>query len=226
MATGSDLITQIRDILDEPVAAQSTDAQLIRWINEGNRDLARVTHALKDTLTIPAVAGASSYSVPSNVLCVEYCYYHDKGGDQYYPMTPRHMDNFDAVRGLDWAVEGVPMFFTTQGFAPNLKLVIAPTSPNSTDEFQLLTARLPVELTTGTVGDVIDTPTGWYDLLADYCEFKALRRDRDPGWKDAFSMYQGKRDDLASDPDYHMAARELVADPVGGYLPAWLVEFE
>lgn len=225
MPTGNDLITQVRDILDEPTPAQFSDAQLIRWLNEGNRDLARRTRALKDAQTIPATAGAYQYFLAENVVAIEHCYYHEAGNGQRFPLIARHLENFDAVRGTDWSREGRPLFFTTQGFAPNLKLVVSPAPVSNVDEFNLLIARLPVELTSGNLAAEIDTPSAWYDALVDYCEFKALRRDRDSRWQEAWQMYQDKRAELVHAPDYHTANREMMPDPVAGYLPSWLVEF-
>ena len=224
MPTLSDLLTEVRDIIDEPIAAQFTDAMLTRWINEGARDLARATRHLKDSLTIPTVAGSGSYALPANVLAVEHCYFHDNGSGRRFPMTPQHLESIDQVRGMNWDREGTPTYYTTQGFSQNLTLTVFPTPILSTDEWVLLIARLPTDPISPSSN--VDAPTAWYDALADYAEFKALRRDRDPRWQEAYQLYGEKRDGLVNNPDYHTANREMIPDGAAGYLPRWLVEMD
>lgn len=226
MPTTDDLILQVRDILDESTPGQFSDAMLVRWLNEGGRDLARSTRHLKDKATIPTVAGSGTYALPESVVAVEHCYYHEAGSGRNFPLTPRHLENLDAVRGYDWTREGTPMFFTTQGYTPNLTLTVYPVPSSSLDSWVLLTARLPVEIDPNAPSAEVDVPSAWYDALVDYCEFKALRRDRDQRWQEAYQFYTEKRDGLINNPDYHTANREMVADATAGYMPRWLVEFD
>ncbi len=226
MATATEILQEVRDILDEASATQWTDAMLLRWINEGNRDLARSTRHIKQQLTIDCVAGTASYSLAATTLSVEHAWLYD--GTRHYPLQPAHMENMDAVRGYDWSRSGNPMFYSTQGFAPSLTILVHPVPTSSDHDLILYVSRLPVELATdgSDNADTIEIPQAWYDALADYVEFKALRRDRDPRWQEAFSLYQEKRDGLINNPDYLPINRGMIADPVSGYLPEWLVEFD
>lgn len=228
MATATIILAEVRDMLDEATAAQWTDVQLRKWINEGNRDLARSTRHIKESVTIETTAGTGSYAAPVTTLSIEHAWYHDVPGERHIPLSPQHMENLDPIRGYNWEREGTPMFFSTQGFAPSLTVLIHPVPQVSDDELILYVARLPAALATdGTDdSDTIEIPDAWYDALADYCEFKALRRDRDPRWQEAFQMYTAKRDALQNNPDYLPVNRNMIVDPVAGYLPQWLVEFD
>lgn len=228
MPTVTVLIAEVRDLLDEVIAVHWSDTQLRKWLNEANRDLARATRHLKDTVTIATVAGTYSYAVPSTVLAIELAWYRDVAGNRHIPLVARHLESMDDVRGYQWDLKGTPQFFATQGFSPNLTLVVHPTPTVTGDSLVLHVARLPTAIDITGAGDAsnVDTPTAWYDALADYCEFKALRRDRDPRWQEAYKLYQEKRDALINNPDYLAVNRELVADPVAGYLPRWLVAFD
>lgn len=226
MPTGNDLIQQVRDMLDESVPAQYSTAMLVRWLNEGGRDLARSTRHLKDKVTIATVAGSASYALPATTVAVEHCYFHETATGRNVPLTARHMENLDLVRGYDWARQGVPSFFTTQGYTPNLTLTVYPAPVLSTDSWILLTARLPVEIDAGNLAADVDAPSAWYDALVDYAEFKALRRDRDQRWQEAYQFYTEKRDGLIVNMDYVSENREMVPDANAGYLPAWLTEFD
>lgn len=228
MPTATELLAEVRDIIDEPAAAQWTDAQLRKWINEANRDLARSTRHYKKSIEIETVAGTGSYTVDADVIAIEHAWFWDVGGDRRIPLTPRHMENMDAVRGYNWDREGTPQFYSTMGTPPAMQIVVFPVPTLSTDKLNLLVAKLPTPMDVDGDDDDedVDVIPAWYDALADYCEFKALRRDRDPRWQEAYGLYQEKRDGLINNPDYLPVSREMVPDPVGGYLPAWLVEFD
>ncbi len=228
MATATEILAEVRDIIDEPTAAQWTDVQLRKWINEGNRDLARSTRHIKATVTVTVVADTGTYAVPGTTIAIEHAWYNDVPGTRHIPLVPQHMESMDGVRGYDWTREGTPQFYTTQGFAPSLNILVYPVPTVDDDQLILYVSRLPVEIATdGTDdGNTLEIPPAWYDALADYCEFKALRRDRDPRWQEAFSQYQAKRDALQNNPDYLPINRGMIADPVSGYQPQWLVEFD
>lgn len=228
MPTVTELIAQVRDIVDEPIGAQFSDTQLRRWLNEGNRDLSRSTRHLKTQQTIPTVAGTSSYTVNANALSIELAWYQDVPGARFLALEPRHMENMDAVRGYNWARTGTPSFFSTQGFSPNLQILIYPVPAVTADNIVVYVSRISADIDITGAGDAsqVDTPSAWYDALADYAEMKCLRRDRDPRWSDAWKMYTDKRDGLINNPDYLAVNRELTVDPIAGALPTWLVEFD
>jgi hypothetical protein len=227
MTTATIIISEVRDILDEPSAAQWTDANLRKWVNEAGRDLARSTRHVKRAFTINALDGVSSYTLDPTIIAVEHAAYEDAGGRRY-PLIARHWENMDSVWGHDATREGIPAVYTALGVSPAVQLVVYPVPDASTGVFKLMTAVLPAAIALdGTDDDVdLDIPPAWYDALADYCEFKALRKDRDPRWQEAYQLYQEKRDGLIHNPDYIAANREVVVDFDAGYLPRWLVEFD
>lgn len=224
MPTVTELLLQVRGNLDEAVAAQWSNSALKRWINEGNRDIARATKHFKDKLAVSTIASQSEYTLAANVLSVEHAWYDD--GSRYMPMTPRQMEGMDQVWGADQnSRTGYPAFFTTWGFAPAITLKVFPAPVLSSKNIRLLISRLPAEITINdnpVDASVVETVSNWYDALVDYCEYRALRKDRDPRWQEAYQFYETKRDGLINNPDYITANREVVADPMAGYLPAWL----
>ncbi len=228
MTTAATVIAEVRDLLDEPTAAQWTDVMLRRWINEGLRDMGRATRHMKATVTLTVIGGQGTYAMPANTISIEHAWYHDVPGTRHIPLQARHMENMDEVRGQNWDREGTPAYYTTQGFSPTLVVTVFPTPTVDDDEIVMIVSRLPATIATdgSDDADALEIPTAWYDALADYCEFKALRRDRDPRWQEAFQMYSEKRDGLVNNNDYLAVNREMIADPRSGYLPAWLVEFD
>jgi len=70
---------------------------------------------------------------------------------------------------------------------------------------------------------VIDLPDGWHDVALDYAEYRALRRDSDPRWKEAFELY---KDNLASlvEQTRRFTDQNGMVTPDASGLPAWIYD--
>lgn len=90
------LRTDARAELLETTAARWTDAQLNRYLNLGQEDLAKVS-ASKIRATVSVSIGASSVVVPSSILVVDDIWW-EAGGTRYpmqwsnYPFEPNSTD--------------------------------------------------------------------------------------------------------------------------------------
>lgn len=225
MTTLADLITQVRDILDEPVPAQFSDDQLTRWLNEANQDIARSTRMFKDSFTMSTIADNGVYPVPPQVIGIEQVYLSTDM--QTFDLIPQHFEDFDALRhGYGAMMIGTPTYYSTFGFTPNLFLLIFPTPTVAGDTIEVFASRLPAPMDPNDTTSAVDTLEIWTDALVDYCEYKALRRDRDPRWQEAHGLYVAKRDAMMENPDYLPVSRGVVPTPGGGWLPTWLTEFD
>jgi hypothetical protein len=227
MVLVSELLTLVRDTLDESSASQWTDAMLVRWLNEAGRDLARSTRHLKGNETVVIADGTSEYPLGAHVIAVEHAYYLPGGGDdRSIPLNPRHYEGMDQVWGQWQNQESTyPQWYTVVGMSPAAILKLYPV-PSAAANVTLLVSKLPTAMADNPVvpGATADVPALWYDALADYCEYKALRRDRDQRWQEAFELYGQKRDALIHNVDFLAQNREVVPTPTAGYMDAWLVE--
>lgn len=225
MTTRGELIAYVRSQLNEPVAAAWSDTELVRWLNEANRDVARSTHFYKSTDTITVTSGVAEYTLDSNILTVEQAYYDDDS-DRQFPLTPRHWESMDQVWGTRQDLEGnYPAYFTTWGVTPTMKIRLYPVPTSSTHVVRLLTSIVPADLPTSN-SDTVEIPGHFWDLLADYAEFKALRKDRNPVWQEAQAEYMRKLDQLIVNQDALTVNREVVPDFRAGYVPRWLADFD
>lgn len=227
MPTLAQVVTEVRDMLGERQDGHWEDAMLRRWVNEAARDLARSTRHFKGQAMIELSAGTGTYALDSDIIAIEHAFHMDLS-DRGNELAPRHLEVWGEIINPSPTRTGRPIYFCTQGFQPNLTLCLYPIPDTDDETINLITARIPAQLdTTGAADDTaIEIPLAWYDALVDYAEFKALRRDRDARWKEAYDLYVEKRDGLINNVDYTVANREVVADPRAGYLPAWLVEFD
>lgn len=220
-------VTTVRERLDEDTAAQWTDVSIRRWLDEGIRDIARRTRHYWDTDTIDTTADDGLYTVEDDVLHIKHVYFTPDGDtSRDIPLEPRAYEAMDQV----WwdrqdQSSGYPVYFTTYGYAPSLQIKLYPV-PSVDGTLTLHVARLPaaLDVTSGTGN--IDVPTGWLELAYDYCEYMALRKDRDPRWQEAYQMYESKIQDLIDMGEYINAPGEFTPAGPHGILPTWLTSWE
>lgn len=72
MSTLTQLITQVRDEISEPTAGFWSDAEITRWLNRANYDLADAAGVESSaSSTITTADGTETYSLPSDFSLVE-----------------------------------------------------------------------------------------------------------------------------------------------------------
>lgn len=223
MTTQSELLLVVRERLDEATEHQWNDDELRRLINEGAKDIARKTESLLDRDDITAVAGTQEYTMSTDTIRVNRVEWRPDGDDQVYPLEYRDFNNAD---GVWWTgqiqTEGTPVIYTMWGFPPSLKLIAYPT-PSVAGVFKVYYYRLPVELAVdgSDSGTTVEIPEGWDDVVADYAEFRALRKDRDPEWQTAKAIYDEHVLDLnATSRRWTDQAGMIVAGT--SFVPSWL----
>lgn len=187
METLSSLITLTRDRLAEDNEREWSNDMLKRWLNEGLKDVSRRTETLQDFVDITATVGLQQYSLPSTIIRVRGVHWNPTSGEP----TPMEFQEFNNSNSVTWGsqttAQSTPQLFTLWGYPPLLKMIVYP-SPSAAGSFRVYHYRLPAELIND--NDVAEIPEGWTDLVVSYCEFMALRRDRDPRWQEAKSLYE------------------------------------
>jgi hypothetical protein len=210
-------LTAIRERLDERTERQWSDIELRRWLNEGAKDAARRSFALMDSATITLIAGTSEYTVPSNVLQIYTV--------EWLPTDGRHVVLQARVREALPSMpyqdtnSGDPCLYTTWGFPPTLKLKLFP-SPYAAGSLKLFVSRLPtaLSLTGSDDATAIDFPEGWVEIIFDYCEYRALRVDKDPRWQESQGLYMDNLKEMIQSADSYLRENgEFVDGSMGPY---------
>lgn len=219
------LVTEVRDHVDEATQTYWTDIQLRKWINEGLRDLNRYCETLQKNATITVTTGVQDYSAPTDVIRVSRCEWQPTGQNQKYPLEYRDLNSMDNAWGISQAVtQGYPLVFTLIGFPPQLTIRLWPI-PSTGGQLNLYYWRLPADLATDGTADAttVDVPEGWWDAVVQYAEYMALRKDADPRWKEAFEIYNQKRDELM-DISRRWSDQAESIQYRDSYLPSWLYD--
>lgn len=218
-ATLADAIAAVRERLLEYTAGAWQDAELIRWINEGCRDVTRRSECLFDEATIAITGGIQEYLLPTNMLRAYAVDYNRSGDSQRYPLEYIDFNAAPEVWGLNQTMyEGTPSIFTSWGTPPSAKLILYPT-PASSGSVRVKFYRVSLDALTADA--TIDMPEGWFDVVYDYAEFRALRRDKDPLWTDAKQMYEANLDNLIGLTRRFTDASGQVTPMNPGFIP-WL----
>lgn len=221
--TQSALVLEIRENLDEDIGpGKWQDTHIRKWINEGMREIARRTETLLDKETINVVAGTDVYNLPADLIRVHRVDYTEGADNIVYPLDMVNLNSLDSF-GWGMRTTGRPVACAAWGTNP-MQITVFP-KPDQTATITVWYYRLPVELATdGTAGSTpIDLPEGWTDVVKDYVEYRARRRDRDPMWQDAKGLYEDKVQDLIEQTRvFHDQVGQMMPSSSGNMVPRHL----
>lgn len=212
--------TKVRRRLDESTARFWTDADLNEWINEGAREVARRAETLQATTNISSVADTQQYSLPSNVFRVHRVEF-TRDPSRSTALEYRDFNTMDSIWwGSHYMSPGDPYWYTMWGFPPTLAMIVYPTPPDSiADAFKVYYYRMPA--TASADGDSVEIPSGWDDIILDYCEYSAFRKDADPRWSDAKALFEAKMQNMV-DTTRRWTDQAGSYDTGIGPLPRWI----
>jgi len=159
----------------DETGAQISQTDIIRWINQGQLELARKNKYLRSTATTPSVAAQSAYNFPGvNIISVEAVTYND---------TPLDEVTFEDMQEQYWRNQDSP---TTQlGVKPFLWYVYASsinlyTVPQTNgDTIKIYMALQPPAATA--LADALSIPDTYFDALFQYVMAQAYELDDDFG---------------------------------------------
>lgn len=225
MTTQAEFIRKTRVRLDESTARQWDDRDIREWINEGSRDIARRTEALEDRESITIVVGTAEYSLPDSTIRVHRVECTPTGADttnmEYVDI--KDMDSFG------WRQRTMrqdrPYVYSIWGSGRALKLITFPV-PAIAGSLTVWFYRLPTSLSETTLddaGEEVEVPPAWDDILLDYIEYRAMRKDRDPRWQEAKAIYDENSASMYDNTRRWVDQGGMVL-PNSSHLPIWLTE--
>lgn len=225
MTTQATFLADARIRLDEASADQWTDAQIRSWINEGAMDIARKTESLQDRQTIAGVVGTAEYSLATNCIRVHRVEWTPTGENT----TRLEYADVKSMDGYGWEQRTLqnarPYAYTIWGSGTALKLVTFP-APSTAGNFTTWYYRLPTNLAEdGTAAaSTVEIPQGWDEILLDYVEYRALRKDRDPRWQENKALYDENLLTMYENTRRWTDSAGVI-DHTYSSLPAWLTSF-
>lgn len=143
---------------------------IIRWVNDGMRQLVIKNELLQVRATISLVADQFEYTQPVNILNLLAVTFRGT------PLQGLGFSEFlHLTQDADGDIQGVPTHFTL--FAGNIRVYPKPTSVQAGESLQIFYLRIPTNVTV--VGDTPEVPTVYHERLVEYCLAQAAEFDED-----------------------------------------------
>lgn len=179
--TVSDIITEVRERVDDENAVRFSSAFIRRAIWEGEREIARRTECLRGQSDLAIAADQQTVYGPTDIVRVHHAQFQPTGQNQVYPLSYRDRRSMDPLWGVNQLIStsAYPEFYTTWDTPPYLEITLAPI-PSSAGTLTLFYYRLPAEIARDDTDDnnPLDVPAGWEDKVVDYCMAECALKDR------------------------------------------------
>jgi hypothetical protein len=150
-----------------------TDAQILRFLNEGQRKLCLEGGILVSCWTTSTVASQEEYSIPADFTRVRSVFLYQTNGSQI-KLTPIRMEQRDPSQSL-----GTPVFYYVWGL--NVSSANQPTiclnpipSTSGTSDLRIFGHQVPLDMVSG--GQAPEVMWQWQDALSTYGVWRCLQR--------------------------------------------------
>lgn len=182
----SDVKIRVKRQFGDEAAVQVTDADIVRWVNDAQRDCVMKNETvLQTSSTTSAVANQQDYTLPTNLQILRTIRFKRTGDLSYYKLEGMSMSEFDEyVDGWDGTAYGasVPVVYTVYP-SGTLKIFPVPAEA-STNGIKIVYSRQPVDVVND--ADSIDLPLSYHNAVVAYCLARAYELDED--WSAANNM--------------------------------------
>ena len=172
--TGTDIANRVKRQFGDEVGAQITDAIILDWINDGQREIvARTDELYQVKSTSNTTAGTADYSLPTiaaNIIRMHRVFYK---GQEVTPLSIQQAEELYPDKDVTPRPTGTPIHYWI--WADTLTFNIAPdsTGTNLTIYYQ----RYPIALSV--IGDALTLPERYHLKVKDYCLAQAAELDDD-----------------------------------------------
>lgn len=193
----------VRDILDrvkrtfgDEAAVQITEADILRWINDAQREAVMQNEGLLQTVGyISSVAGQQEYDLPTDLYTLSHLYYRDTPVTAYYSLKWYPLREFtEYADGWDGStVQSIPLVYGTQ---QTNKVILFPTPQASVANGIKLIYSKYAETIDG-VSSPIELPPYLHSFIVNFCLMQAYEMDED--WESA----QQKATQIQGDLDFN-----------------------
>lgn len=212
-----DVITRVRRIFGDDAAVQVTDADVMRWINDGMVEIIKHNEgALQKTDLIDLVAGQSQYSLPTDFLILRSLRFKYTDMLSFSIIRYKSMQEFDeSIDGWDGTGYGTarPQFFTMYEDA----VTLFPTPDTSvTDGLKILYNQKPTDVTG--LSDTLSLPLIYHNTVVKYCLHQASLLDED---HEPALMYK-----TDFNTDVKVLSNNETSDPIATYPTITVLELD
>jgi hypothetical protein len=190
-----DILTRAKTQFGDESGVQIQDEDIIRWINDGQRNIASANELNQAKATTSSVASQQEYVLPSDVMSLHSIWYE---GLMLQNMSLAAAEEHVAKIGQTDYNVGTPVAWWT--WANSLFLYPTPTSA-VTNGITLLYTKYPVDVLTSS--DALSVPLTYHNALLEYVLSQAYELDED--WQASqlkANQFQSSLNNLKVDQDW------------------------
>lgn len=169
----SDIVTRVQRQFGDESGAQLDSSDVIRWVNDAQKEIARQKQLLQVTTQVTVTNGTGSYTLPTNILHLRSVRYD---GVVLRPMSLQEAEelvpSYDA--GVSVIGSGTPTTYWVWGGL----IYLYPIPNNSTSVLKSYYTRIPVEVTL--TSDTPELPVQYHIHIVNYCLAQAYELDANP----------------------------------------------
>lgn len=188
--TLTEMLTNVRSLLDEPNPQFWQNSELTNWINEACAECQRKVEWKRAIATVAVTAGTQKYTMPTDLYRAYRVEFTPDAGLDIYTVEFRGYMEMDQIWGInqEWPAS-YPLYYTMWKQPPTLQIVLYPV-PSQNGNLNVYYYQQITPVATGT--DPVDVLAGYEDVIEDYTCYRALRKDADARWQEFKSTYEDK----------------------------------
>lgn len=166
-----EIATRVKRAFGDEAGVQIDNEDIIRWINDGQKEIASANFLLETTATASTSVGVNEVSLPSDIQSLFSVWYN---GVRLEGLSKREAEESILKVGDPTSqVTGEPTQFWI--WANKMYLYPVPNSDNGT--LKLFYNRFPAEVTS--ITDPLELDSKYHKILVDYCLQQAYELDED-----------------------------------------------
>lgn len=200
------LITDVKRQFGDESGVQITDADIIRWINEGSMEIVSKNPFKQAVSVTTTTAGDDDYDMPADILQMEGVKYDTT------MLTATSFSNMVEQIGSYGTQQGLPQFWYMYANSIYLWPV-----PNGAKTLTLYYIQAPTGVTGS--GDLLPVPDRYYSRLRDFCLSRAAELDEDTATAMAQrKLFEDKLNEMSNLENTQQGSFHVVReDTDGGY---------
>ena len=174
----SEILTRVKRTFGDESGVQVQDDDILRWINDGQRQFVLENDGLLETTaTAASVTGQMEYAIPTDLLLLKGISYKGPGYASYVRLKGYSKNEFDDyIDGWDGntTIGGTPSCYMI--FAGKINLFPVPSASLPT-AIKIYYNRKPTDVVVNT--DTPEIPVLYHETLVKYCLAMAYELDED-----------------------------------------------
>lgn len=174
----TDVVTRVERLFGDEAGVQLTEADVIRWINDAQREIVMHNESvLETTSSVDLVVDQDEYTFPTDLYILRslrYKYTDDLSFNRLQYMNLQEFDSYIAGWDGTFNSSARPLVYTT--YEEKIFLYPRP-SESSTGGLKILYSKKPTEITTAS--DPLTLPVIYHNAIVKYCYMMAQEMDEE-----------------------------------------------